>query len=67
MLIDWYWYKELTDEQRSLYDELLQIETKIGLSPHDCKELVKGLTRIGIRTPQQLREWFIALAEAEND
>ena len=67
VLIDWCWYKELTDEQRSLYDELLQIETEIGLSPHDCKELVISLTRIGIRTPQQLREWFKALAEAEND
>ena len=67
MLTDWHWYKDLTDEQRSLYEELVQIETEIYLSPRDCKHLVKGLTRIGIRTPKQLREWFIALAEAEDD
>ncbi len=67
MLSDWHWYKDLTDEQRSLYEELVEIETEIYLSPRDCKQLVKGLTRIGIRTPKQLREWFIALAEAEDD
>ncbi len=65
MLTDWYWYKDLTDEQRSLYEELVQIDTEVYLSPHDCKQLVKGLTRIGIKTPRQLREWFRALAEAE--
>ena len=67
MLSDWHWYKGLTDEQRSLYEELIQIETEIYLSPRDCKQLVKGLTRIGIRTPAQLRDWFIALAEADDD
>ena len=67
VLIDWHWYKDLSDEQRGLYDELIQIETEIYLSPRDCKQLVKGLTRIGIKTPTQLREWFTALAEAEDD
>ena len=67
MLTDWHWYKDLTDEQRNLYEELVQIETEIFLSPRDCKQLVKGLTRIGIKTPKQLREWFTALAEAEKD
>ena len=67
MLTDWLWYKDLTDEQRNLYEELVQIETEIFLSPRDCKQLVKGLTRIGIKTPKQLREWFTALAEAEED
>ena len=67
LLIDWHWYKDLSDEQRGLYEELVQIETEIYLSPRDCKQLVKGLTRIGIKTPAQLREWFIALAQAEDD
>ena len=67
MLTDWHWYEDLTDEQRNLYKELVQIETEIFLSPRDCKQLVKGLTRIGIKTPKQLREWFTALAEAEKD
>ena len=67
MLTDWHWYKDHTDEQRNLYEELVQIETEIFLSPRDCKQLVKGLTRIGIKTPKQLREWFTALAEAEKD
>ena len=67
VLIDWHWYKDLSDEQRGLYEELVQIETEIYLSPRDCKQLVKGLTRIGIKTPAQLREWFIALAQAEDD
>ena len=67
MLTEWHWYKDLTDEQRSLYEELVQIETEIYLSPRDCKQLVKGLTRIGVRTPKELREWFRALAEAKDD
>ena len=66
MLTDWHWYKDLTDEQRSLYEELVQIETEIYLSPRDCKQLVKGLTRVGITTPQLLREWFDALLEADD-
>ena len=67
MLSDWQWYKDLTDEQRRLYEELIQIESELYLSSRDCKQLIKGLTRIGIRTPKQLRDWFNALAEAEKD
>ena len=67
MLTDWHWYRDLTDEQRSLYEELVRTETEIYLSPRDCKQLVKGLTRIGINTPKQLREWFLALSDAENE
>ncbi len=67
MLTDWHWDKDLTDEQRRLYEELIQIESELYLSSRDCKQLIKGLTRIGIRTPKQLRDWFNALAEAEKD
>ena len=67
MLTDWHWDKDLTDEQRRLYEELIQIESELYLSSRDCKQLIKGLTRIGIRTPKQLRDWFHALAEAEKD
>ena len=45
----------------------MQIETDIYLSLWDYKQLIKGLTRIGIQTPTQLRQWFNALAEAEDD
>ena len=67
MLTDWHWDKDLTDEQRRLYEELIQIESELYLSSRDCKQLIKGLTRIGIRTPKQLRDWLNALAEAEKD
>jgi len=66
LLTDWHWYKDLTDEQRSLYEELVRTETAIYLSPRDCNQLVKDLTRIGINTPKQLREWFLGLSEAED-
>ena len=46
---------------------LVHRETGIYRSPRDCKQLVKSLTRIGIRTPEQISEWFMALAEAEED
>tara|TARA_Y100001933_G_C18768867_1_gene467288 strand:+ start:299 stop:655 length:357 start_codon:yes stop_codon:yes gene_type:complete len=67
VLTDWLWYRDLTHEQRVLYEELLQTDTEIHLSAVDCKQLVKGLMRLGIRTPWQLRDWFDALAEADND
>ena len=67
MLTDWHWYRDLTHQQRLLYEELMQIEAEIHLSPRDCKQLVKGLTRIGITTPVQLRHWFSSLAEADHD
>ena len=67
VLIDWHWYNNLSDEQRALYEELMQIETDIYLSLWDYKQLIKGLTRIGIQPPTQLRQWFNALAEAEDD
>ena len=67
MLTDWHWDKDLTDEQRRLYEKLIHIESELYLSSRDCKQLIKGLTRIGIRTPKQLRDWFNALAEAEKD
>jgi len=35
------------------------------LTPRDCKQLARGLTRMGIKTPQQLRKWFEALLEAD--
>ena len=67
VLTDWHWYRDLTHQQRLLYEELMQIEAEIHLSPRDCKQLVKGLTRIGITTPVQLRHWFSSLAEADHD
>ena len=57
----------LTKEQECLYQELMDTDTeRFDLSSRDCKELVKGLTRIGITTPQLLREWFDALLEADD-
>ena len=57
----------LTTEQESLYQELMNQETELFyLSPRDCEQLAKGLCRVGVRTPQQLREWFDALHEAED-
>ena len=67
VLTDWHWYRDLNHEQRLLYEELMRIETEVHLSPRDCKQLIKGLMRIGIKTPKQLRDWFLALAEADNE
>jgi len=61
----WHWYKDLTDEQRSPYGDMIEIE--IYLSPPDCKQLVKGLTRLGIKNPEQLRKCYLALSEAEDN
>ena len=36
------------------------------LTPRDCQQLAKGLTRLGVRTPQQLRDWFEALQKADD-
>ncbi|MAF40334.1 MAG: hypothetical protein CL859_00520 [Cyanobium sp. ARS6] len=57
----------LTREQECLYQELMDTDTELFyLSSRDCKQLVKGLTRIGITTPQLLQEWFDALLEADD-
>ena len=56
----------LSKEQQCLYQELMETDTELFyLTPRDCKQLVKGLTRMGIETPQQLRDWFDSLAAAE--
>ena len=57
----------LTKEQECLYQELMDTDTELFyLSSRDRKQLVKGLTRIGITTPQLLRKWFDALLEAND-
>jgi len=57
----------LTTEQKRLYQELQETDTELfDLSPRDCMQLVKGLSRVGVRTPEQLREWFEALLEADD-
>lgn len=57
----------LTKEQECLYQELMDTDTELFyLSSRDCEQLVKGLTRIGITTPQLLQEWFDALLEADD-
>ena len=57
----------LTKEQECLYQELMETDTELFyLTPRDCQQLAKGLTRLGVRTPQQLREWFEALHEADD-
>ena len=57
----------LTKEQECLYQELMNTETELFyLTPRDCKQLVKGLTRMGVKTPKQLKLWFESLHEAED-
>jgi len=57
----------LTQEQSSLYRELMDTDTDLFyLTPRDCKQLAKGLSRIGVKTPHQLRQWFEALHEADD-
>ena len=57
----------LTREQECLYQELMDTDTELFyLTPRDCKQLAKGLTRMGVTTPKQLREWFEALLEADD-
>ena len=57
----------LTKEQQCLYQELMDTDTDLFyLTPRDCKQLAKGLTRMGVKTPEQLRQWFEALLEADD-
>ena len=57
----------LTQVQECLYEELIDTDTEMfDLTPRDCKQLVKGLFRTGVRTPQQLREWLEALHKADD-
>ena len=57
----------LTKEQERLYQELMSTDADLfELSARDCKQLVKGLSRVGVSTPLQLREWFEALLEADD-
>jgi len=57
----------LTKEQQCLYRELMDIDTELFyLTPRDCKQLAKGLSRMGVTTPEKLREWFEALLEADD-
>ena len=49
----------LSKEQQCLYQELMETDTELFyLTPRDCKQLAKGLTRMGIQTPLQLRYWL---------
>ena len=57
----------LTKDQQCLYQELMDTDTELFyLTPRDCKQLAKGLTRMGVKTPEQLRQWFEALLEADD-
>ena len=67
VLTDWHWYRDLTHEQRLLYEELMLLDTEIHLSARDCKQQIRGLMSIGIKTPRQLSARFVALADAGND
>ena len=52
----------LTKDQQCLVQELMDTDTELFyLTPRDCKQLAKGLSRMGVKTPQQLRDWFEAL------
>ena len=56
----------LTKDQQCLVQELMDTDTELFyLTPRDCKQLVKGLSRMGVQTPQQLRDWFEALHHAD--
>ena len=58
---------KLTKQQECLYQELMDTDTELFyLTPRDCKQLAKGLTRMGVTTPKQLREWLEALMEADD-
>ena len=41
VLTDWHWYRDLTHEQRLLYEELMLLDTEIHLSARDCKQLIR--------------------------
>ena len=57
----------LTKQQECLCQELMDTDTELFyLTPRDCKQLAKGLTRMGVTTPKQLREWLEALLEADD-
>ena len=57
----------LTKEQQCLYQELMDTETDLFyLTPRDCRQLARGLTRMGVNTPEQLRKWLKALLEADD-
>ncbi len=52
----------LTKDQQCLVQELMDTDTELFyLTPRDCKQLAKGLSRMGVKTPQQLSDWFEAL------
>ena len=57
----------LTKEQQCLYQELMDTDTDLFyLTPRDCRQLARGLSRMGVKTPKQLRQWFEALLEADD-
>lgn len=57
----------LTKEQQCLYQELIDTDTELFyLTPRDCKKLARGLARMGVQTPQQLRDWLEALHQTED-
>ena len=57
----------LTKEQQCLYQELMDTDTDLFyLTPRNCRQLARGLTRMGVNTPEQLRQWFEALLEADD-
>ena len=57
----------LTKEQQCLYQELMDTETDLFyLTPRDCRQLARGLTRMGVNTPERLKQWLEALLEADD-
>ena len=36
------------------------------LTQRDCKQKARGLSLMGVKTPEQLRQWFEALLEADD-
>ena len=60
------WVMTLTKDQQCLVQELMDTDTELfDLTPRNCKQLAKGLSRMGVQTPQQLRDWFEALHQTD--
>ena len=57
----------LTKDQQCLVQELIDTDTELFyLTPRDCKQLARGLARMGVQTPQQLRDWLEVLHQTDN-
>ena len=56
----------LTKDQQCLVQELMDTDTELfDLTPRNCKQLAKGLSRMGLQAPQKLRDWFEALHQTD--